>query len=107
MGICFSDNNYWISIFIYTMTNKDLDFYQQKIHLAVDFLTENNVSTLHSGLSNNTISQVTQKIKHLYVDLTGIEPANSDFSDPNVYQHQAHTSLSLSNYWTRNNTEVI
>ncbi len=67
----------------------------QKIRLSADFLTEYNVDALNSDLSTNTISQYKDNVKD--VDLAGIEPANSEFSGPNVYQHQAHTNGIISN----------
>ena len=56
---------------------------QQKTRLSASFLTEFNTDAQRSGLSIYTLSQRTLIVKfpdlHSNVDLTGIEPANSDF----------------------------
>ena len=67
------------------------NFFHKKTRLSAGFLTEYNANALCSDLSNNTIPQNTDNVK--YVDLTGIEPANPEFLDPSVHQHQAHTAL--------------
>ena len=65
--------------------------FQQKTRLSAGSLTEYNANALCSDLSINTIPQKKDNVK--YVDLTGIEPANPEFLDPSVHQHQAHTAL--------------
>lgn len=66
-------------------------FFQQKIRLSADFLTEFSADAQRPGLSSQTLPQTSHNVK--YVDLTGIEPANPDFSDLDVHQYQAHIKL--------------
>ena len=61
---------------------------QQKTPQLRGFLTENNASASRSDLSEYILLKTPPFVNG--VDLTGTEPANSDYLDPNVHQHQTH-----------------
>lgn len=62
----------------------------QKTRLSASSLTENNADALCPDLSMNTIPKKASIVKCSNVDPTGIEPANPDYSDPDVHQYRAH-----------------
>jgi len=80
---------------------------KQKTRLSASNLTEYNAGALHPDLSNYMLPYNNNDVKFVLamslsnVDLTGIEPANPGFLDPDVYQHQAHYFLAyqITKYW--------
>ena len=60
----------------------------QKIRLLADSLTDIHAGASESSLSERIILQKNNTVKSFGVDLRGVEPLQSDLTDPTPHRHR-------------------